>query len=149
METTTTADGSIVINDAYNANPESMAAALRALVAMGQGHTTWAVLGEMRELGMSSEDAHTDVGRLAARLGVDRLVAIGDGARAIAVGALAAGYSAEAARYVPDVSAARTLLAAELSAGDVVLVKASRAIGLEVLAAEIISDHGGDSVTVS
>ncbi|MEI8083733.1 MAG: UDP-N-acetylmuramoyl-tripeptide--D-alanyl-D-alanine ligase, partial [Actinomycetes bacterium] len=147
METTVTADGSVVINDAYNANPESMAAALRALMAMGRGRTTWAVLGEMRELGDGSEAAHAQVGALAAQLGIARLVAVGPRAGAVVSGALAAGFSAEEARQVTDIAEARALLAQLLVPGDVVLVKASRAIGLEVLADGLISDHGGDAVT--
>ncbi|MGG8405847.1 UDP-N-acetylmuramoyl-tripeptide--D-alanyl-D-alanine ligase, partial [Streptomyces sp. 12297] len=82
MEVTERSDGVTVVNDAYNANPESMRAALRALVAMGgatraQGGRTWAVLGPMAELGDDSLAEHDAVGRLAVRLNVSKLVAVG------------------------------------------------------------------------
>ena len=81
MEVTERPDGVTVVNDAYNANPESMRAALRALVGDGRGgRRTWAVLGEMLELGDESRAEHDAVGRLAVRLDVDRLVAVGAGA---------------------------------------------------------------------
>ena len=81
MEVTERPDGVTVVNDAYNANPESMRAALRALVAMGEppgeGRRTWAVLGEMAELGDEALAEHDAVGRLAVRLNVSKLVAVG------------------------------------------------------------------------
>src|SRR6476646_11388751 len=69
-------DGVTVVNDAYNANPDSMRAALKALVAMGRGRRTWAVLGEMLELGEESATEHDSIGRLAVRLNVSRLVVV-------------------------------------------------------------------------
>lgn len=127
MERHETASGAVVVNDAYNANPESMAAALRTLAELAPGRGI-AVLGEMLELGEESERAHEDVGRLAAELGVARVVAVGDGAAAIARGA---GRIGEA---VPDVDAAVSTVTASLSAGDVILVKASRGVRLERVA---------------
>ena len=79
MEVTDRADGVTVVNDAYNANPDSMAAALRALAALGDGRRTWAVLGPMRELGHESAAAHAEVATLAKELGIDELVTV-DGA---------------------------------------------------------------------
>lgn len=149
MEVTTTADGSVVVNDAYNANPESMAAALHALVAMSGGHQTWAVLGQMRELGDGSVAAHEDIGKLAAQLGVSRLVGVGEGARPILVGGVREGYCGAQAQFVPDLDAAALLLADEMTPGDVVVIKASRAIGLERLAAAVIADHGGGLAVTS
>lgn len=130
MEVTDRPDGVRVVNDAYNANPESMAAALRALAAMAPGRRrSWAVLGEMGELGDAAEAAHRDLGTLAAALGVHRLVLVGPAAAAAA--ATAAGVQVSP---VPDVAAAVALIEAELVPGDIVLVKASRAAGLERVA---------------
>ncbi len=143
MEVTRTADSTTVVNDAYNANPESMTAALRALVAMGRGKTTWAVLGEMKELGDASILAHDEIGRLAVRLGVDRLIGVGDACRSMVLGAASEGYYGGEAHFSPDSDDARRHLRDNLSVGDVVLFKASRAAGLETLAEQVIADHGG------
>ena len=174
MEVHDRSDGVTVINDAYNANPDSVRAALEALIAIslavdtsgGEGtarvrRRSWAVLGEMLELGSWSVHEHETVGRLAARLGVDRVVAVGAGAEPIHRAAMAArrrpigrnaaapagvepvetapsavpsahaAFRPVASLYVPDANAATALLSAELRPGDVVLVKASRGIGLE------------------
>ncbi len=130
MEVTDRADGVTVVNDAYNANPDSMAAALRALrelgdPAPGTRRRTWAVLGPMRELGPDEAAEHAGIAGLARELEVDRLVAVDCPA-----------YGAD--RAVPDPDAALELLRAELAPGDVVLVKASRAAGLERVAAELL-----------
>lgn len=127
MERHETASGAVVVNDAYNANPESMAAALQALAELAPGRGV-AVLGEMLELGEDSDAAHERVGALAASLGLARVVAVGDGAAAIARGAGTIGTA------VPDVDAAVETVAASLGAGDVVLVKASRGVRLERVA---------------
>jgi UDP-N-acetylmuramoyl-tripeptide--D-alanyl-D-alanine ligase len=146
MEVHERADGVIVVNDAYNANPESMRAALKALVAIARGdgsrppRRTWAVLGEMLELGESSGEEHDALGRLAVRLDVGRVVAVGRGAAAIHGGASLEGSWANESVHVPDVDAALALLRAELAPGDVVLVKASRAVGLERVADALLSD---------
>lgn len=149
MEVTETAVGPVVINDAYNANPESMAAALRALVAIAAGRTSWALLGEMRELGDYSETAHVRVGGLAAELGINNVVAIGPGSRTIAEGALAAatgtppGSARTQAHWLPDADAALEFVAGQIGPQDVVLVKASRAVALERLADDLIATQGG------
>jgi UDP-N-acetylmuramoyl-tripeptide--D-alanyl-D-alanine ligase len=132
MEVTVRDDGVTVVNDSYNANPESMAAALRTLAKMAgepRGRRTWAVLGVMGELGDSGADAHEKIGRLATRLGIDRLVAVDEQADAIRQGALLEGQGEEPV-LVPDVEAAVALLNAELRPGDVVLVKASKVAAL-------------------
>ncbi len=135
MEVTDRADGVTVVNDAYNANPESMRAALAALVAIGGPRgtpgrrRTWAVLGAMGELGEDSTAAHAAVAQSARELGVDRLVAVGTG-------------DYPGARRVVDTDDAIALLRAELSAGDVVLVKASRAAGLDRVAAALVEPAG-------
>jgi UDP-N-acetylmuramoyl-tripeptide--D-alanyl-D-alanine ligase len=139
MEVTERPDGVTVVNDAYNANPESMRAALKALVAMAGGRRTWAVLGEMRELGESSAAEHDALGRLAVRLDVNRLVAVGPTARAIHLGAAHEGSWADETAWVPDIEGALELLGPQLKPGDVVLVKASRAAGLERLADALVA----------
>ncbi len=121
------------VNDAYNANPESMAAALRALVAMAGSRRSWAVIGEMRELGPDADRAHAEVARLAADLGISRLVVVGEGARAAYDAGVAGGPWAAPPVLVPDVDTAYDALQAELVAGDVVLLKSSRDSGLRVL----------------
>ena len=145
MEVSTRPDGVAIVNDAYNANPDSLRAALKALAAMGnpQGappRRTWAVLGEMLELGDTALAEHDAIGRLAVRLDVSRLVAVGEGARAISTGASHEGSWGEESAWVPDVDAALALLRAELEPGDVVLVKASRSIGLDVIATTLLAD---------
>jgi UDP-N-acetylmuramoyl-tripeptide--D-alanyl-D-alanine ligase len=140
MEVTDRADGVTVINDAYNANPESVRAALKALVAIGRarGARTWAVLGEMRELGEAATEEHDAIGRLAVRLDVNRLVAVTEAARPIHLGASLEGSWGNESVYADSIEAALELLSAELRPGDVVLVKASRAAGLERLAAALL-----------
>jgi UDP-N-acetylmuramoyl-tripeptide--D-alanyl-D-alanine ligase len=140
MEVSTTASGVTVVNDAYNANPESMRAALRSLAAMrGQGRTI-AVLGEMRELGADSIAAHDEIGRLAVRLDISKTIAVGQGARALYLGAAQEGSWNEEAVFVADVDAAIALLRGLVQPGDVVLVKASRSIGLETVAHALLED---------
>lgn len=142
MEVTERPDGVTVVNDAYNANPESMRAALKTLVSLGRpaAGRTWAVLGEMRELGESSIAEHDAIGRLAVRLNVSRLVAVGDGARAIHQGATLEGSWDGESAWAPDVDAAFDLLRAELRPGDVVLVKSSRDAGLRFLGERLVED---------
>jgi UDP-N-acetylmuramoyl-tripeptide--D-alanyl-D-alanine ligase len=120
------ADGVTVIDDSYNANPASMAAALRALVAIGKGRRTVAVLGSMAELGDFAEAGHEEVGRLAAELGVDRVVAVGEQAAPIDRGAGAVASWGGSSVLVTDQEAAIALVREELRPGDVVLVKGSR-----------------------
>jgi UDP-N-acetylmuramoyl-tripeptide--D-alanyl-D-alanine ligase len=144
MEVTERPDGVTVVNDAYNANPESMRAALRALVAMGEsarakGGRTWAVLGQMAELGDEALAEHDAVGRLAVRLNVGKLVAVGgQEARWLQLGAYNEGSWGEESVHVSDAEAAIDLLRSELRPGDVVLVKASRSVGLEKVAEALL-----------
>jgi UDP-N-acetylmuramoyl-tripeptide--D-alanyl-D-alanine ligase len=143
MEVDRRADGVTVVNDAYNANPESMRAALAALTGMPAGRRI-AVLGAMGELGPGAPAEHERLGRDAAAAGVDLIVAVGADAVGIAEGAVAAGRRArEESVHVPDRAAARELLAEVLRPGDVVLVKASRAYGLELLAADLLTAGTG------
>jgi UDP-N-acetylmuramoyl-tripeptide--D-alanyl-D-alanine ligase len=120
------ADGVTVIDDSYNANPASVTAALHALVAMGAGRRTVAVLGYLAELGAYERAGHEEIGRLAAELGVDRLVVVGEPAAPIHAGATAVGSWGGTSVQVTDQPAAVALLREELRPGDVVLVKGSR-----------------------
>src|SRR5581483_6607816 len=159
MEVTDRADGVTVINDAYNANPESMRAALKALSAIGgPGRRRWAVLGPMAELGDISEAAHAEVGALAGELGVHRLVSVGTagyqaGYQAGYRSGSGSGSSSQAgdqpdsgkdSMLVPDVAAALELLRDQLRPDDVVLVKASRSAGLERVATGLL-EHSATS----
>lgn len=146
MEVTERADGVTIINDAYNANPDSMRAALKALVAMGRGRRTWAVLGSMLELGDESTTEHDAIGRLAVRLNVSRLVVVGDIARPMASGAQHEGSWGDEAIWVPDADAAYELLSRELAAGDVVLFKSSRDAGLRWLGDRLAGLSAPDSM---
>lgn len=152
MHVTTRADGVTVIDDAYNANPDSMRAGLQALawIAHGGGdrpaekRRSWAVLGEMAELGEDAIAEHDRIGRLAVRLDVSRLVVVGSGRSMSAMhhGAVMEGSWGSAdkgAVNVADSEAALALLRAELQPGDVVLVKASNAAGLGALADALVS----------
>jgi UDP-N-acetylmuramoyl-tripeptide--D-alanyl-D-alanine ligase len=140
------------VNDAYNANPASMVAALRALGSMrpGQAGRRWAVLGQMAELGPGSADEHARVGRLAAELGIDGLVVVGPQAGVIGDATAAARPGAGPEVYrAADVEAAVALVRRRLRPGDIVLVKASRAARLERVAhalteARPVVSGGGD-----
>ena len=133
MERTDRPDGVTVINDAYNANPESMRAALATLAELGRGRRTWAVLGEMLELGDDSVSAHDGLGRVAVRLNISKLLVVGDGAKAIHTGAVLEGSWGDEALFVQNVSEAEDILSRELQPGDLVLVKSSNGAGLRHL----------------
>ncbi len=139
MEVTERADGLLVINDAYNANPESVRAALEALLSLAGDRRSWAVLGEMRELGAEHDAQHAAIGGLAAELGVDRLVVVGEAARPMLRGAELGGSWEEHPVLVVDVDAAIHHLLRTVPPGDVVLVKASRSIGLERVAEALLA----------
>jgi UDP-N-acetylmuramoyl-tripeptide--D-alanyl-D-alanine ligase len=143
MEVTERPDGVLVVNDAYNANPESMAAALRALATMARGRRSWAVVGAMGELGASAAEEHRRVGVLAARLGVDRLVVVGPDAAGVHDAAGREPGWAGRSDHVAGVAEALELLRGELRTGDVVLVKASRAAGLERVALALAEPQPG------
>jgi len=146
MEVTRTTSGVTVINDAYNANPESMDAALRALVAIGStGARTWAVVGEMREIGEGSARAHRHVGESIAALGIDCVIAVGEGARPVLEGVAStqSGSQAPLVLWATTPDEAFETLNGLVGRGDVVLVKASRAIGLERVAVALIEAQSG------
>jgi UDP-N-acetylmuramoyl-tripeptide--D-alanyl-D-alanine ligase len=152
MQVTTRADGVTVIDDAYNANPDSMRAGLQALAWIAHGgqlpgsapRRSWAVLGEMAELGEDAITEHDRIGRLAVRLDVSRLVVVGMGRSMSAMhhGAVMEGSWGAEAVNVADSDAALALLRAEVQPGDVVLVKASNAAGLGALAEALTADAG-------
>lgn len=149
MELTERPDGVLVINDAYNANPESMRAALKTLAQVSRsrrsrGGRSFAVLGHMAELGPDGPAEHDALGRLAVRLDISRVIAVGQQARPIQHGAALEGSWNGESSWVPDADAAVTVLRAELRPGDVVLVKASRAASLERVALAIADDSSGD-----
>lgn len=119
-------DGVTVIDDSYNANPASMAAALRALAELGRNRRTIAVLGYMAELGEFERDGHEQVGRLAADLGIDRLLVVTELAAPIHHAASAVATWGGKSVLVSDQAAAIEVLRRELRPGDAVLVKGSR-----------------------
>ncbi|HEV2373936.1 MAG TPA: UDP-N-acetylmuramoyl-tripeptide--D-alanyl-D-alanine ligase [Streptosporangiaceae bacterium] len=134
MEVSTTPGGVTVVNDAYNANPDAVAAALHTLSVMAAGRRAYAVLGHMAELGPDSPRRHEEVGALAARAGVAGLVVVGEEAEPMLAGAQGEPSWHGALVAVPDVAAAVAELRNRLGPGDVVLVKASRSAGLERVA---------------
>ncbi|GAA2014359.1 UDP-N-acetylmuramoyl-tripeptide--D-alanyl-D-alanine ligase [Nakamurella flavida] len=168
MEVTELPGGITVVNDAYNANPHSVKAALRALATMGAaGRRTWAVLGEMAELGDGAAAAHDEIGRLVVRLGIGQLLVVDpleaareaeragpavpgmsgsllaptarrSAGRALYLGAHLEGSWDGEAELVPGVDQAVDILLGDLAQGDVVLVKASRSVGLEQVALRVI-----------
>jgi UDP-N-acetylmuramoyl-tripeptide--D-alanyl-D-alanine ligase len=134
METFITEDGVRVVNDAYNANPESMAAGLRAARWMARGSRLAAVLGHMAELGSISSEEHDRLGELVVRLGVDHLVTVGQVARTVAGAALREGAVPDSVVSVDTPVEAAADVRAWARSGDVVLVKGSRVAGLERVA---------------
>ncbi len=142
MEMRQTADGVQVVNDAYNANPESMRSALASLVHIAAGRPTWAVLGQMAELGDTAESEHEALGRHCVALGVSHVVAVGTVAGGIADAVRSAGGTAF---VCADVDAAVVLLRARLRPGDTVLVKASRAAALERVAEALAPMNSGEA----
>jgi len=142
MQVSETAAGITVINDAYNANPESMRAALKALAIMSEGRRSVAVLGHMAELGPRATAEHDALGRHAVRLDVSALIAVGEQARAIATGAALEGSFGGESEWVPDTAAAIARLDELLRPGDVVLVKGSRSAAMEVVAQALVERFG-------
>lgn len=135
MALTTTPAGVTVLNDAYNSSPTSAAAALHALARLDVSGRRVAVLGEMLELGEYAAAAHADLGTLAADLGIDVVVAVGEGTGTLAQSARAAGVTV---LDPPDPTSAAALVLATVASGDGVLVKASRAVGIERVAAVLL-----------
>lgn len=127
-------NGVTLIDDSYNANPESMRSALRALAMIGRHRRTWAVLGEMRELGDAAVEEHDAIGRMAVRLDISHLVAVGPMGKIMQIAATNEGSWGDESAHVTDVEAAIAHVLERWQPGDVVLVKASRSIRMERVA---------------
>ena len=121
----------LVVNDCYNANPISMRAALEHLASLDAAGRHVAVLGEMRELGSNAEGYHREIGAHARQLGVEPILGVGE---------LARDYAPDA--WAPDAEAAIPLAEAMVEPGDAVLVKGSRAVGLELVTDELVAHRG-------
>ena len=141
MELHERADGVVVVNDSYNANPDSMRAAVGTLVELGRstGGRTVALVGDMLELGGTAEAEHADLGRHLATSRVDRVLALGEHAGTVVRGALDAGLTPAAATAPADKDEALAVLRAELRPGDVVLVKASCGLTLDTVAEALVA----------
>jgi UDP-N-acetylmuramoyl-tripeptide--D-alanyl-D-alanine ligase len=141
MEVTKRPDGVVVVNDAYNANPESVRAAISTLAVMAADGRAIAVLGQMTELGGDADELHEAAGAQAATANVACLVVIGDQAAPMAAGAKSVRSWHGELLHVPDAAAAARVLRNRLTGGDVVLVKASHSIGLERLAMALTGER--------
>jgi UDP-N-acetylmuramoyl-tripeptide--D-alanyl-D-alanine ligase len=134
MQRAVRSDGVTIINDAYNASPDSMKAALQTLAQLGRlGSRTIAVLGHMAELGDLSRTEHDSVGRLVVRLNIDQLVVVGDEAKLIHMGASQEGSWDGESRFFSSIDEAFEYLRGILSQGDTVLVKSSKSANLRFL----------------
>lgn len=128
------ADGVTIINDAYNASPDSTKAALQTLAQLGKtGRRTIAVLGEMAELGSASREQHDAIGRIVVRLNIDQLVVVGEAAKLIHMGATQEGSWDGESKYFDQIDEALEHLRAMLVPGDIVLVKSSKSANLRHL----------------
>lgn len=151
MERTERPDGVSVINDAYNANPESMLAALQTLAALGRpdelgnSRRTWAVLGEMLDLGDERVAEHDRLGRLVVRMNIDKTLVVGLGAKPAYNAAVMEGSWGDEASYVESLEEAREFLAQRLLPGDIVLFKSSNGSGLRVLGDQVAADAASDA----
>ncbi len=134
-------DGVVVLNDSYNANPDSMRAAVGTLAELGRssGGRTLALVGDMLELGASAAAEHEDLGRHLAAASVHRVLALGEHADTVVRAAVDAGLPPGAAYAPADKAEALALLRAELRPGDVVLVKASRGLALDTVAEALVA----------
>jgi UDP-N-acetylmuramoyl-tripeptide--D-alanyl-D-alanine ligase len=142
MEVTRTPDGMRILDDAYNANPTSVAAAIRAARWMaGEGRFV-AVLGPMAELGPIADDEHARVGELLVRTGVDALIVVGEDARLIAVGAEREGLEPHRIVVCVDPAEAAAAVRAFAGPGDLVLVKGSRVAKLERVVEALRAEAG-------
>ncbi len=127
-------DGVWILDDSYNASPESMRAALRALKEVATTGRSFAVIGAMGELGDAALAAHEEIGLDAVRLRVDHLLVVGEGAKAAHASAVREGSWGDEAAYVATIDEAREFLDERLRHGDTVLIKASHSSGLWKLA---------------
>ncbi|WP_299299835.1 UDP-N-acetylmuramoyl-tripeptide--D-alanyl-D-alanine ligase [uncultured Brachybacterium sp.] len=144
------AGGVLIIDDAYNANPDSMRQALKTLAHLGRSHRTIAVLGEMLELGADSVRLHDEIGRLAVRLNIGQLYSIGAGAAPIHHGASLEGSFGGESEFLDTVDEAVAVLERTVQPGDAVLLKSSRDAGLRQIAAPLVErlSRRGDQIEV-
>ncbi|GMA37161.1 UDP-N-acetylmuramoyl-tripeptide--D-alanyl-D-alanine ligase [Demequina litorisediminis] len=140
MALTERADGVWILDDSYNASPESMRAALRALKDVAVEGRSFAVIGEMLEMGEAALAAHEEVGLDAVRLRIDHLLVVGAGARAAYVSAVREGSWGDEAAFVATIDEARAFLDGRLTRGDTVLIKASHGSGLWKLADDLLGE---------
>lgn len=139
MQRMVRSDGVVIINDAYNASPDSMKAALQTLAQLGaMGSRTVAVLGEMAELGEYSVAEHDAIGRLVVRLNIDQLVVVGAGAKIIHMGASQEGSWDGESKFFPTIDEALQYLRGILADGDTVLVKSSKSANLRFLGDDLM-----------
>lgn len=148
LEMHTTPDGITLINDAYNADPTSVRAALGVLMQQGGAQRKIAILGDMLDLGVLAHAEHANVGRFAADAGVDLLIGVGEFADALVDGALAAGMPPEQARACESLDALDPILDELLMTSDMILFKGSRALGLERVAERLLESVGPTRLTV-
>ncbi len=141
MEVTRLPDGVTVINDAYNANPDTVRAAIAALATMARGRRGFAVLGHMTELGEDADRLHEEVGAAAAAAGLAGLIVVGEDAAPILAGTKSVPAWQGELVHVPDVAEAIRAARDRLRDGDVVLVKASHSIGLERVALDLTGER--------
>jgi UDP-N-acetylmuramoyl-tripeptide--D-alanyl-D-alanine ligase len=134
--------GIVLIDDSYNANPQSTEAALRLLAELKGNHRAVAILGDMGELGVTSGAAHREVGSAAATLGIDFLIALGKRAECVGRGAVEAGMSPECAQVAADHDDACARACEILQDRDTVLVKGSRSMKMERIVEAIASEKG-------
>ncbi len=133
--------GVTLVDDSYNSNPEALSRALEAVAALSGGRR-WAVLGDMLELGPEAPAFHRRCGEQAARLGFSPVVGVGELCRELVAGAAAAGAET---RWLPDAAAAAELAASSLAPGDVLLVKGSRGVGLDLVVRRLLGRAGGEA----
>jgi UDP-N-acetylmuramoyl-tripeptide--D-alanyl-D-alanine ligase len=133
MEVFSTLDNVIILNDAYNANPTAMQAALVTLLDVRSEGRHIAVLGDMLELGQYGIEAHKQIGEMVASLGIEILITVGNESQIMAESAVRAGMATKNVITCEDAETAAQLMKQLVEPGDVILVKASRAVGLEAV----------------
>jgi UDP-N-acetylmuramoyl-tripeptide--D-alanyl-D-alanine ligase len=141
MEVTRLPSGVTILNDAYNANPDAMRAAIETLAVMAAGGRGLAVLGYMTELGGDADRLHEAAGGQAAAAGVAALIVVGDEAVPMLAGAKSVSSWTGELVHVPDAASAVQAVRSRMRAGDVVLVKASHSIGLEQVALALTGER--------
>jgi UDP-N-acetylmuramoyl-tripeptide--D-alanyl-D-alanine ligase len=139
MQVLNRADGVTIINDAYNASPDSTKAALQTLAQLGRsGRRTIAILGEMAELGSASREQHDAIGRIVVRLNIDQLIVVGQAAKLIHMGAEQEGSWAGESKFFESIDDALVYVRGMLMAGDLVLVKSSKSANLRHLGDDLM-----------